>query len=408
MCTNGLCVYYNPDFVLSQNPHIEGSLLHEFWHIILRHPGRIGTRDPKDANIAADAVINPMVTRRGWTLPDGCVDIPEVVLKRMSFEKAYEWIRNQRDQEKANSSQPNLDQDQDQDENEDSEGSSGGEGNAENNAKPESDDTGNPENQDNDAKQGSGSSGSGNGNNKPESSKVPQPGSAPMMAPPSAEEVEEFSKKIQRAVNSAMEKAEARGDAPADVKRALVEVEAPPPRDWRSLLEEMAVNNRDEASRTWSRPNRRWLANNEWRPGYDRTKINRIAVCMDVSGSMNNEAISEGKRVVAELMENHIISHATLIATDTGITAMGDVSDPQEILDFNLGRTGGGTNFIAAMKKVAELSDCVGCVFLTDMQTDYFGEDPGIPTLWVDWTTWNHGYKPKFGTVTKFKTQGAN
>ena len=198
------------------------------------------------------------------------------------------------------------------------------------------------------------------------------------------------------------------GDAPADVKRALVEVEAPPPRDWRSLLEEMAVNNRDEASRTWSRPNRRWLANNEWRPGYDRTKINRIAVCMDVSGSMNNEAISEGKRVVAELMENHIISHATLIATDTGITAMGDVSDPQEILDFNLGRTGGGTNFIAAMKKVAELSDCVGCVFLTDMQTDYFGEDPGIPTLWVDWTTWNHGYKPKFGTVTKFKTQGAN
>lgn len=408
MCTNGMCVYYNSDFVLDQNAHVEGVLLHEFWHVILRHASRIGTRDPELANIAADGVINPMIWRRGWTLPDGCVDIPEVVAKRMSFEKAYEWLVNQRDQEKKQSSQSQSGQDQSEDDN-NSNGSSGGNGgNEASKAKPdaEPDDTGNPEDQDTDnSNRGTGSSSSGSGNGAPVKSKIPKPGSAPMMAPPSPEEVEEFSKKLKRAVNTAMEKAEARGDAPADVKRALVDTEPPPPRDWRALLEEMAMNNRDEASRTWSRPNRRWLASNEWRPGYDRTKINRIAICMDVSGSMNTEAISEGKRVVAELMEKNIISHATLIATDTRITAMGDVSDPQEVLDFDLGRTGGGTDFVAAMKKVSSLSDCVGCLFLTDMQTDHFGDDPGIPVLWVDWLTYNHNCKPKFGTVTKFKPQ---
>ena len=48
-----------------------GVLVHEIYHVILKHPLRRGEREPERWNIAADLTINPMVIEGGFVLPEG-------------------------------------------------------------------------------------------------------------------------------------------------------------------------------------------------------------------------------------------------------------------------------------------------------------------------------------------------
>ncbi len=61
-------------------------------------------------------------------------------------------------------------------------------------------------------------------------------------------------------------------------------------------------------------------------------------------------------------------------------------------------RFGAAVQFDEAMKRVAQIEDAMGCIFLTDMETMSFGEDPGIPVVWVDWTK-RANQKVPFGKV---------
>ena len=63
-CTNGLKVYYNPDFFkeLTQGERYF-ILLHEVFHVILMHCRRGIQRDPRIWNTACDIIVNQMLTQ---------------------------------------------------------------------------------------------------------------------------------------------------------------------------------------------------------------------------------------------------------------------------------------------------------------------------------------------------------
>lgn len=68
--TDGLTIYYNPNFALSLTPaELIFLVLHETLHVALMHMIRGVGKDHEVMNMAADHVINLMLIERGFTMP---------------------------------------------------------------------------------------------------------------------------------------------------------------------------------------------------------------------------------------------------------------------------------------------------------------------------------------------------
>ena len=89
--TDGRTIFINKDFWNKfSTPQQDGLLLHEVLHAALLHVPRRENREPEIWNIAADAIINGMILREGYQLPEGGIIRPE--LEHLSTEEAYEKV----------------------------------------------------------------------------------------------------------------------------------------------------------------------------------------------------------------------------------------------------------------------------------------------------------------------------
>src|ERR1700757_331275 len=72
MATDGVSLYYNPEFVDTLNSaKLSGVLAHEVMHPALHHHARRSGRDPRRWNEACDYAINPLLIDAGLSLPEG-------------------------------------------------------------------------------------------------------------------------------------------------------------------------------------------------------------------------------------------------------------------------------------------------------------------------------------------------
>jgi predicted metal-dependent peptidase len=85
---NGVKLFINPEFFmgLSEEERV-GLLVHEVLHVALNHMTRLGDRDPKRWNKAADYVINNSLKKAGYTLP--ACGLFDDSFKNDSTEQAY-------------------------------------------------------------------------------------------------------------------------------------------------------------------------------------------------------------------------------------------------------------------------------------------------------------------------------
>ena len=93
--TDGKDIFYNPDFLQSlPAPQQDGLLLHEVLHAALLHVLRRGVRDAQRWNIAADIVVNGIISQQGcFELPAG--GIRDIQLENFSVEEIYELLQQQ-------------------------------------------------------------------------------------------------------------------------------------------------------------------------------------------------------------------------------------------------------------------------------------------------------------------------
>jgi predicted metal-dependent peptidase len=93
--TDGRDIFFNLDFLQSLPiDQQDGLLLHELLHAALLHPSRVGTREPRLWNIAADIVVNGTILReRGFELPPGA--LRDAKLEHLSVEEVYELLQQQ-------------------------------------------------------------------------------------------------------------------------------------------------------------------------------------------------------------------------------------------------------------------------------------------------------------------------
>jgi len=162
----------------------------------------------------------------------------------------------------------------------------------------------------------------------------------------------------------------------------------------------MSRDAKSKATRTWHRPNRRRLGNDEYMPGYGNDNVYKLVMCLDVSGSVSQQMIQEMCDEAASLLDQDLVTNVTLISVDTRIQNVLEATTGEDIKGWNAGG-GGGTDFRSAMDTIGKMEDVIGCIFLTDMQTSSFGAQPPFEVVWVDWS--GGGSKAPYGRTVSYK-----
>lgn len=97
MCTNGRWIRWSATFVDEiTEPECMGVIVHELFHILLKHMLRRGNRDGKKWNHATDYAINIFLVKEGFTLPAG--GLLDKQYEKMMAEKIYDLLPEQPEQ----------------------------------------------------------------------------------------------------------------------------------------------------------------------------------------------------------------------------------------------------------------------------------------------------------------------
>src|SRR5580658_8894944 len=98
MATDGISLFYNPDFVDTLNAAtLCGVLAHEVMHPGLQHHVRRSGRNPKRWNEACDYAINPILLDAGLHLPEGVLVVHR--FRGMSAEQIYNQLQTDAEQD---------------------------------------------------------------------------------------------------------------------------------------------------------------------------------------------------------------------------------------------------------------------------------------------------------------------
>ncbi len=165
--------------------------------------------------------------------------------------------------------------------------------------------------------------------------------------------------------------AASRGLLPGGLERTLSRA-TEPKRDWRDELARFMHATSKADSHTWNRVSRRIAG----LPGWKRQPESTIAVCVDTSGSIDDNALSQ---FLGEVRGVANLAGITLyvISCDAAVTAT--ILPGEPIPTTLVG--GGGTDFRPAIIRALEFSpDAI--VYFTDGEGSFPSECP-IPVLWA-------------------------
>ncbi len=187
----------------------------------------------------------------------------------------------------------------------------------------------------------------------------------------------------QVAVNQAAELAKAQGKLPGDIERIIGEV-LQPLVDWRQVLWPFFTNTvRDEY--TWRKPHRAYIGEDEYLPAMYNESCGTIAICVDISGSVSNAELQQFWSEIVAVAKETQPSKIICIGCDDIVQNVFEWEDLTALLEEPPEFTGGGgTKFSPCFEKLDELDeDIEACVYLTDLGSDDFGDEPYYPVLWV-------------------------
>ena len=344
MATDGISLFYNPDFVDTLNAaELIGTLAHEVLHPALQHHTRRGERNRKRWNIACDYAINPLLLDARLTLPkDVLIDHR---FRGMSAERIYNLIEEQgtAPPERSTSGEPST------------EG-----GRSDLSARP-------------------------NQNDAEPSSPVTPGGFGQVLDAPKAEgdvghSIAEQAREWKIAVEQAENVAKLAGKLPAGVTRSLEQSEAAGV-DWRELLRR-AWSETIPSDYSWMPPNRRHIWAGLYLPGVRSEGAGEIAIAVDCSGSINARQLGLFESEIRSILEGQRPSRVHVLYFDTEVHKAEVYEAGQPIALTPAG--GGGTNFAPCFRWLDERGIVPQTlIFLTDLCGAFPREAPAYPVLWA-------------------------
>ena len=356
MATDGVSLFYNPDFVETLNAAtLAGTLAHEVMHPALHHHVRRAGRDPKRWNVACDFAINPLLVDAGLSLPDG------VLIDDRFRGKSAEQIYNLLDSESETGQDSGKEDEDDEPSGEESKDETSGRGNFEEPSAP-----------------------------------VTEGGIGQVLDAPQPDEetptIEEQAREWDVAVNQATTVARQAGKVPAGLNRTL-EGAAEATVDWREMLRRL-WSDTIPADYTWIRPNRRQVWAGLYLPGVIREGVGEIAIAVDCSGSVNARQLRLFEAEVRSILDGARPERVHVLYFDSEVQKAETYEAGQPVHLNPVG--GGGTEFGPCFDWLDERGiQPVTLVFLTDLYGSFPPSAPAYPVLWAS----TGSRKAPFGAV---------
>ena len=259
---DGVSLGYNPDFLATLDPFkLRGVLAHEVMHVANGHCWRMGGRDPKRWNDAADYAVNPIVLGAGFELPDGVLVDKKYV--GMSAEAIYAELRQS---DAGKQAAKRTDQPKPQPDTQSGQGQSGA-------SQPD------PAN-DSQSQKPSMVPGQSTANRAPGG---PCGEVRPCPAENPAKVEAEWNVAVLQAARAAKMAGKLSGSLEATAHAAAEAVV-----DWRAALQQFATD-RSNTDYSWSLPNRRYAAVGLYLPALSELSLGDAVFVRDSSGSVFDE-----------------------------------------------------------------------------------------------------------------------
>jgi predicted metal-dependent peptidase len=342
MATDGISLFYNPDFVDTLNAAtLCGVLAHEVMHPGLQHHVRRSGRDPKRWNEACDYAINPILLDAGLHLPERV--LVDHRFREMSSEQIYNQLQTEAEQE-----------------------------------------SGDPDDTQETAGDGTASPYASPGDSGELSAPVTEGGIGQVLdAPVAGDEVPTVEEQIREwsvAVNQAVTLAKQAGKVPGGIERTL-EGAAEAAVDWRELLRR-AWSETTPADYSWMRPNRRHIWAGLYLPGVVREGVGEIAIAVDCSGSVNSRQLRLFEAEVRSILDGQRPQRVYVIYFDATVHKVETFEAGQRVSLQPVG--GGGTEFGPCFEWIEEHGvRPQTLVFLTDLYGSFPDSEPAYPVLWA-------------------------
>jgi predicted metal-dependent peptidase len=184
----------------------------------------------------------------------------------------------------------------------------------------------------------------------------------------------------QVAVTQAAEVARQRGKLPANLVDFISEI-INPLVDWRSVLWPFCQSLIND-DYTWRKPNRAYISEDEYLPSMHNEAAGHLVIIADSSGSCREEYpqfMSEMAAIHSDLTPEKV----TILHVDAAVQHVKEV-ERYDQFPIDEMKGGGGTRFSPAFNWINEHApDADAVVYLTDLESDDFGEAPYYPVLWV-------------------------
>ena len=151
--------------------------------------------------------------------------------------------------------------------------------------------------------------------------------------------------------------------------------------DWREVLQRFVEKCKDD-TRSWARPNRRFLAQGLYLPTSSGEAMGELVVAVDCSGSIDEDTLNQFAAEVLTIKEDSNPSCIHVVYFDHEVSHYEKFTHDDELHIEPHG--GGGTAFSPVFDYLNKHGiDPIACVFLTDLYCDDYGDEPSYPVLWV-------------------------
>lgn len=200
-------------------------------------------------------------------------------------------------------------------------------------------------------------------------------------------------------VSRALQAAKMQGSLPAGMELAIEDVLTVPV-DWKEATADF-ITSISTTDYSFSTPNKRYLHTGFALPSLRNECRQKIAVCIDTSGSIGGADLNLFGAHVKELCDM-LNSGVTVIWTDAAIAGVQEfeAGEPLKLIP----KGGGGTDYRPAFKFIEESeAEYGGIIYITDGYCDSFPKaEPALPVLWV-LPEKNNKFKPAFGNIIIFQ-----
>lgn len=173
------------------------------------------------------------------------------------------------------------------------------------------------------------------------------------------------------------------GTLPGSLQR-LVDSIVQPKINWVDVLRSWL---REQCAEDWNwlEPAMEYEGSGFMLPSLKSERMGPVIFATDTSGSINDELLAEFRAEKQGCLDDMRPSKLVDIYCDAMIQAVDEYSPGDRIGTKAPG--GGGTSFIPVWDHIAKMPEKPKCVvYLTDLQGT-FGDDPGVPIIWVAYGT---------------------